>query len=479
MKRYIVLFMVSCVLIGCGTNRTEMEKEYETIKQSDLSGQKLVITMTNFELNNSAHFDSKVDLGVYYKLMGDYETARGYLKRAEGVVKNAPPTDEGNKSVCSLYALLAQIEFFSRSSFAEAERYAKKAIDAHSEYGEDEYYLLGQSQLAQDKNEEDLKTFDFIFDRLPEIASPDDLRAYLHLLVDSKRVTEGVPILEKYFETGEYFTGLGISASAVFEAAGEIEKSILSIFLEWEFYSNFSGEGYEQFMQNLDNMEIYLQSCGKDAVGVPVFQLIRSVYDNGITVEDTFSSFFAARYCVLIRKIMDNTVTSDDLEEYLSLEKYFRQFPVYHWNGWAMAKMLDPSDLPNHAIMLEKIIALKADEFSVNNAKHELGALFGLDESASESILTKRELRLLVSEYVQTGNHTLFDRIYALLELPDNSYVTHAVEYLKDNREEYFFEDPAEYLKFNKQEYVLEDILRAKLQTADGLLQERLEYILK
>lgn len=474
MKRCIVLFMLICVFMGCGASSSELievEKEYQSVVQLDLSEQELIIAVTDFELNNPSHFDSKLDLGHYYMSMGDDEKAMDYFKRAEGVVKNAPQTDEGQKFVSVLYEFVAEIEF-SKKSFAEAEIYAKKSIDAHSE-GENQYYLLGQSQLAQGKTEDALKTFDLAFSTVPEKASPDDLREYMYLLANSGRFTECVPILERYFETGKYILGLALFASTVYENVGETEKFILSALLDYEIIFTYAeyehNELLNDLMSILDELETALHSMGEDAIGVPVLQLIRSQYDKDIIVEDTFSSFFIARYYVLTRKIMDNTVTVEDYKEYLSLEKYYKMFPVYHWNVWTMSKMLAPSGVPENTLALETFIALQPGEFSVNKAKYELGALIGLDKDTSKHILTGFELRLIVSEYGKTGNPTLFDKIYALLELPDNSYVTHAMEYLK-----YLIE----YSKDNKQEYTLEDILSAKLQTADGLLKERLEYIL-
>jgi len=460
MKRCMVLFMIICSFMGCEENY--MDTEYESLKQSGLGGQDLLMALTNFELNNASHFASKVDLGSYYVLAGDYEKAREYLRRAEGVVKNAPKNAEGEKSVCILYGLLAQVELYM-AYFAEAEVYAQMAVDSHSEYGEEYYYVLGQSQLAQEKKEEALQTFDIVFATLPEKANTEDLRGYMYLLADAELFTDCVPIMERYFETGEYFSGLGLFASSVYEKEGETEKSILSAFLDYEFNSNYNGYEYEAFMNNLDNLETILQSNGTATIGVPVIQLIRSIYDDDIVVLDSFSSFFVARYCVLTRRTMDGTLVFDDFMEYLSLEKYFKKFPVYYWNTWNMVKMLDAAELPKYTILLEKIIALQPDEFFTTNAKYELGELIGLDESASESILTEQELQLIVFEYAQTGNHKLFDKIYSLLELPDNSYVIQAMQFLKYNREQYF----------------LEDILRVKQQTTDGRLQERIEYILQ
>jgi len=59
-----------------------MDKEYERIKASGLTGDALLTVLTEFELKNMNHFSSKVDLGGYYLLTGNFQLAENFFLRA-------------------------------------------------------------------------------------------------------------------------------------------------------------------------------------------------------------------------------------------------------------------------------------------------------------------------------------------------------------------------------------------------------------
>jgi tetratricopeptide (TPR) repeat protein len=109
-KKGFVLAMVTglfSLLSGCAGD--SMEAEYAAIRDSGLSGEALLNGLSEFELRNIGHFNSKIDLGGYYLLSGDIDRAEDYFRRVEALTKKAPGDGDTQKNITIMYGSLARI----------------------------------------------------------------------------------------------------------------------------------------------------------------------------------------------------------------------------------------------------------------------------------------------------------------------------------------------------------------------------------
>ena len=73
-------------------------------------GEELIAALEDFEIRHGGHFDSKLDLGVYYLALGETERARDYLRRAERILLDGGEKTLSRKEAyaAALYGALAQ-----------------------------------------------------------------------------------------------------------------------------------------------------------------------------------------------------------------------------------------------------------------------------------------------------------------------------------------------------------------------------------
>jgi hypothetical protein len=357
-----------------------MNKEYEQIKNSGLTGEALLNTLTEFELRNTGHFSSKVDLGGYYLLSGDLERAKDYFRRAEGLKPKAPGDEETRKNICLLYGSLARIGLLQKD-YAKANEYVKEAVAFDAVESRKYQFLEGHILIAQNQNAEALEIFDALYRTQAELMNMEDIRAYMYLLADAKRNTECAGIVDLYFEKGRFFSGLGLFASSVYEAAGDGKKAVLAAFLEYEYYSSYNDADDKHFVNNLDALKQQLAAAGKQAETEKVLRLVQSLYDGSAEAAyQPVSSFFAEEYIILKKKIQNRTMNNEDFNKYLILEPYFSQFPVYYWNIWQVVTDSAPLSRPNYLPVLEKIIALDKSGKYARLAWAELSNVMGFGD---------------------------------------------------------------------------------------------------
>jgi tetratricopeptide (TPR) repeat protein len=366
-----------CILLGlaglplwisCG-GENPAAAEYSRIRNSGLPGEALVSSLEDFALRYPGHFDSKVELGIYYLAVGETGRAKDYLRRAEADIDGGespagrggytnpggPAAGEGT-NIPVMYGALGQI-YLDQGDYERALDYADRAIKADREKRDQYRFLKGHVLIARRDYGPALAVFDEVFRGAgeeppadpPGQASVEALRAYLFLLAQAERQNDAAAVLDRYFETGAFFPGLGTFAAAVYRAAGERERAAYALFLEREYRS-----GYGALEQNPQNGARDLEELSPPPGG-----------------------FFAAEYLLIKDYIGRAEVSEDQYRRYLELESYFRLFPSYYWNLWLGARLLYPEDRRNFAPALQKIIALDKDGPLARDAWEELTRLLG------------------------------------------------------------------------------------------------------
>jgi hypothetical protein len=409
------------------------DKEYAAIKKSGSAGEELLMRLSTFEVNHSSHFASKVDLGSYYLLAGNLPMADYYLRRAESTVSQAGWGGDISKTKTILWGSLAYLRFLEKD-YAKASVYVQKAIKQDKDVGKN--YLLLNAHILYAKGEQKaaLAQFDDVWKTAHESFRSEDLRSYAYLLADADRISESISILGKLFETGEYYSGLGLFASTLSEKAGDKVKAIQYAFLDYLYVRNGDASKDVVFMRQLSVLDEKFKK-EKDGIAVrDAVTLVRSYCDATISYSapDEADSF-VARFIKLSNRIRDGKVASRDFSAYLSLEPYFKKFPDYYLSVWKAVKKDSPDQLPQFKMVLEKVLTLGPGTSGALFARKELGSLVGLSENDSKKLLLPIEVELTARNYVETSDSARLKAIVDLLGLPDNSYVLESVVWLKAN----------------------------------------------
>lgn len=368
---FMCLGFVSC--------KNQVQKEFNSIMNTKKSDIEKLKQIKEFEIKNPKHFESKLLLAEYYISVNDLDNAYDYLKRAE-VVKNYADKEQKNSNLAKMYGYLASI-VFSKKEYDSAEEYVKKAISYDKEHSYAYEYMLGHLHVIKENNEQALKLFDDIYAKQPELASASDLQTYMYLLAEFERYEECTLIINKYMETGQWFSGLGSFASTVFEKNRMFQESLLCAFLEYEYNSSMTFPEDEKFLQNIDSVEQLCKENGTIEEVISVLLLIRNLYTNNENFTTNIHDNFISKYLIIRNKINNKSVTENDFQVFLSLEPYFRNFPIYYWSVWECVKSIDSNQLKNFISVLKKTIALSPKSALADTARNEIKEIFGVSNS--------------------------------------------------------------------------------------------------
>jgi tetratricopeptide (TPR) repeat protein len=386
MRKMAGMFFAVILFAAC---TDPMEKEYESIKNSGLIGEALLKRLSEFELRNMGHFNSKIDLGGYYLLAGDIGSAEDYFRRAEALVQEAPTDGDTEKNITIMYGSLARLHFIG-GEYDPALEYAEKAAAGDNEEALPYRYLQGHIFLEKGEIERALEIFDPLFASHPNTASPDDIRAYMYLLAAANRLREAAVMADLFFEKGRYFPGLGLFASSVYEASGQAEKAVYAAFLDSEYQCGYQEMDSSAFLKNIDTLEQELEAQEKLGPAAGALNLVRSIYDESRAPVQYEPSFFAGEYISLKKKILDAgraagvSLTEADFNRYLAMEHYFLLFPEYYWNLWQGAGLLNGSLRADYIPALERIIVLDREGVYAQQAWDEISKTLGFKTRGNE-----------------------------------------------------------------------------------------------
>lgn len=455
MKKNISFLLVILVLFaGCSSKSM---KDYKRIKQSNSNIADLYQDIYSFDLNNPDFYESKLDLARYYLLTGNYGESWAFLLRAEAVAAKFPE-QMSKENEAAMYACHASL-LLMNNQVESAFEFVKKACDV-PKYGKIYGYLAGRVLTTLDRKQEALGYFEKTYKEYPNLITGEEIRSYMYLLADSKNYKKALELLELYFEKGTFFSGLGMFASGIYEKNGLMRESIFSAFLDYEYQSCFGNADDRKFVQNLNDLRSKLISESNDKSVVYALDYMLSLYvDTDVSKPDM--DFFPVKY-IELKKIAKNKPWSNkEFNEYLALEKYFKNFPCYYWILWEMLPKINSGDLSNWKSILEKIILLGNSEY-YEPAKIALGKLVGLNAADSSKLLLPQEVQNLLWIYISKGDEKVLDYIYDFLTLPDCDYVLQSYPIIKQN------------LNNNS----LRQAFLNKSKTVNGRLKERIDYIL-
>lgn len=445
------LFVISC-------RNTKDNQAYEQLRQQNLSGDELLVQLVDFEMQHSNHFESKVDLASFYALIGDYPKAYEYCIRAESVIKNAPHDKNGKKAVCILNGTRAKVEYM-RGDFDSAVEFCNAAIK-DKDNGSIFKFLKGQILISMNKLDDALSVFDEAYKENPDNAANDDLKSYMYLLAGHERFDEAKVILNKYFESGVYFSELGAFASTVYEKTGDIDLSLMSTFYDFLFYAGFEPSVLVSYPANIQKIRETAKAKGLSSDYESALNFLESFFtlDESVKYE---SDFFIAKYISIAKRTARKTVTKDDIQQLLKMEKHFSIFPIFYYQVYNALTVAEPKALDITAV-LEKIISLNNGNSYVSFAKKQLGSRLGLSEQDSQKILVAAEVDKIVNNYKKSASMDDLAPLFDLLEMPENNYELQTLVYLK-----------MEYKNLG-----LESAFLKKRELCSNKLGERIDYIL-
>lgn len=455
MKKNISFLLVILVLFaGCSS---ENMKNYKRIKQSNSNIADLYQDIYSFDLNNPDFYESKLDLARYYLLTGNYSEAWAFLLRAEAIAAKFPE-QMSKENEAAMYACHASL-LLMNNQVESAFEYVKKACDV-PKYGKIYGYLAGRVLTTLDRKQEALGYFEKTYKEYPNLITGEEIRSYMYLLADSKNYKKALELLELYFEKGTFFSGLGMFASGIYEKNGLMRESIFSAFLDYEYQSCFGNADDRKFVQNLNDLRSKLISESNDKSVVYAVDYMLSLYvDADVSKPDM--DFFPVKYIELKKIAKNKNWSNKEFNEYLTLEKYFKNFPCYYWILWEMLPRINSGALTNWKSILEKIILLGNSEY-YEPAKIALGKLAGLNAADSSKLLLSQEVQNLLWIYISKGDEKVLDYIYDFLTLPDCDYVLQSYPIIKQN--------------LNNDS--LRQAFLNKSKTVNGRLKERIDYIL-
>ncbi len=462
MKRIQFLnFSISlCLLVSLTGCTTKTQRQYQKIRAGDISGQELYHLIQEFDETHSDFVSSKLDLAVYHLVSGNYSKSHSYLEKCEKLINGGSAISNDEKAL--LFASLSAVNLID-SKIDEAWEYAKKSYGipkSGKRYG----FLCGRILVAMEKEDEAKKYFDECYSLFPDAIDAESARAYMYLLAKNEDYDKARKILEIYIDKGTFFSGLGLFASGVYEKCGDLEKSIYSAFLDYEYHSCFGHGDDGQFAANLNTLEEKYRENGisMDEKAKNAIKQLKSLYSQSL-IASPASDFYVSQYVHLREKIRCRTFDFDDYKSFISLEKYFNQFPCYYWILMNLVPQFETSNVDALVLTLcEKIISLAPSSVFTPSCRALIGKSQGLSEAESGKLRISEEIQNAVYMFVQTGQTKYLDEVYDFLSLPDCTYVYDGVMLLKGFMDNKF----------------LFDEFASKEKNEKGRLKERLAFIL-
>ena len=211
----IIFLFLSFICYGCNLNCICNDRNYKDLVLNELHNENLLQEIQNFEINNPAHFDSKIFLADYFLKQNNFALAGNYLQRAEELLIGKGLCCS-SKNVCRMYELIAQIHL-AKNEIQSAVEYAAKAVkNEYSENGKNRY-LLGRTFYIAEEYEKAAENYEIAFLEYPDEMNIIDARNYMFALNVLKKYEQAEDILNRICKSGLWFNGLGKFASSLYK----------------------------------------------------------------------------------------------------------------------------------------------------------------------------------------------------------------------------------------------------------------------
>ena len=129
---------------------------------------------------------------------------------------------------------------------------------------------------------------------------------------------------------------------------------------------------------------------------------------------------------------------------------------------WKAVRALEPERLNDWLRVLEKTIALAPSSSYASLARESLASCIGLEKKNASALLIPQEVKAAVDGFAATADDGRLFPLYALLDLPDCSYVYAGVQ----------------IVKLSASEPLVHAALVKKFDRSSGRLKDRLAFIL-
>ena len=454
MKQFFILLLI-IMLISCSKNEYN---EYEKIDKNG-GNEKYIVDLNSFDSEHPEFFDSKLDLGIIFLARQDYISAAYYLNKAEILLDSGSKVENEKKAL--LYASVAALKLLE-SNLDEAWKYALKAYNIPKS-GKAYANLCGRISLAFNNESEAMKYFDESYSDNSDLWDAESARAYMYLLAKNEDYKKALELCEIYLESGNFFSGLGVFASGLYEKNEIFDKAVFYAFLDYEYMSCFRPTDNIKFLQNLDRMSEELQKQGivlsKEAENA--IQQLKSLYSESALCAAS-SDFYISKYILCLEKLRTKTFTFQDYEVYISLEKYFKNFPSYYWNLMNVIPKNDPNREALITKSCEKLIMLSSNSVFVPYCREILSAYSGISKEESKKLRLSSEIMNDAFLFIRTGDTKYLEEVYSFLTISDCSYLYDGVTLLRNSMVN----------EKHRAEF------ESKKQSAKGRLKDRLIYIL-
>ncbi|MDY2924915.1 MAG: hypothetical protein SOT15_08480 [Treponema sp.] len=431
------------------------EKEYEQIKNGQLSAQTLFQKLHDFEIRNPLHFASKVDLAILLAETQQLDEAKDYLERAENILQSSGRKKTTSKSRASFYELSALINFFE-GNLENALLYIEEACKIKT-WGIRCNYLKGRILLAMDRKEEALQAMEKAWAK-DKIINAEDLRVFMFLTAEFEQYQHCLELVNHYFESAGYFYGLGKFASEIYEKNGLTFEAALLSYLDFEYRSGFEELQESQILSKIEKFEASeSEEAGKAR------ECIKAMLKKE-KLPQIKSDFWLYNFFCVKNQIITEEENSSQLSEYIKYEKYFHSHPGYYYD---MLKALE-NDIPTPGKekiivnLLERIIETGRKSKYADEARLALGNKLGFSRQDSEKILLPIETEALLLEFMADSSKKTISPIFELLALPDCKYVYSAIVSFRNK-----ITNPH-----------VNSALREQLASSSGRLKDRISYIL-
>jgi hypothetical protein len=278
--------------------------------------------------------------------------------------------------------------------------------------------------------------------------------------IDMDSILQSLDELAGLERAGSWFAGMALTESSLRETAGDYAGAVAAAYKELTFAYGRGLIQKEEIEQGLLNLLEFKNEQTVTAAANTVLAFFREQWTEasaGLSLlfdqseePDSFGSWMIL-VCALERNPEDRRAGA----AYKAILARYVQLPEYWYRG---ARAFTGAVAAEYA---ENCINSAVQGPFADECRKILAVHTGLKAEDSASIKTKREIEVIISQSVNSGNPQLLDPLIPLIGLPDNPYTIYAVGALRSLTSSPVFKD-----YFSKQ-----------VSGSSGRLAERLSYI--
>lgn len=458
------MLTAALTLAACGRS-VNVDKQLKQI-DSIASPSKRLAALVKLDSTSPNSFEVKRSLADLYLYLGQIDVATVYLAEAVRLTTSQSVPKEEARKVTVEYARALIIKGKSAQAVTVISPLAKSG---------DPDALLVRARAYEETNrmKNAVSDFQHALAEKPTAIAPSDFTLYAEALMAQKNYQEALRVLGEGQHRFGFQPGQGFLASTLYEDLGQTVHSILAAFEETLYQESVGNLTSVQIETNLSALARSTQINGVIADRAQL--LIRGLKEyaagkwrdaeRDLSVSLKGVSLPFASYLLATARFETGQVSAGTLAGYVSLEPQFQTYPDFYYHLWKAMKVGPGSyTFANAHMVIEKAILLAPESGEARASRAELGRLLGLKPSDAQKLLLRQQI----------------DAIYAKLSQGANPAKTLApvIELLSINKENVYTSDGVLMLKTASQIPAVAAFLKDKLQSATGVLKQRLSQVL-